>query len=349
MGNSVAMCGKALTCDPDFECDDSDLRSRISTMNEIRRPTEEDISKPQLALRVAYAPIEDSLGASRSPFSEGDEVAIAKIMRVPQWEALNWRQERTAKQHAAMDGKRNWPGPEESRFSTPQRFWGAKVVASDGKGGFEEHWCLLQVALATPDRDMDKVRHIVEDAGHVASYAHRFNSHVVRTCGDGNPEAVPSIRVAAPVACFVLNSGLEEIANPGEAVTITPLSSNQIRKMVFEGGEDFLELPQAFFHYVAWTSGGKEMVADLQGIHDNEDIVLVDPCILRHCPPTVVDLLSTLTPGDMDTVADPSMDRFNLWHPRCGQICKSFDPQRRTANTRKACGLSLPNCGVGGA
>lgn len=32
-----------------------------------------------------------------------------------------------------------------------------------------------------------------------------------------------------------------------------------------------------FFHFVLWSSGGQDLVADLQGVRDEQDFLLVDP------------------------------------------------------------------------
>merc|ERR1711920_119607 len=144
-------------------------------------------------------------------------------------------------------------------------------------------------------------------------------------------------------ACQASKFALPSVAYPSPVV----------KKFVFEGSEDFLELPQAFFHYVAWLSGGREFVADIQGMQDDQDVLLVDPVVLRAAKPTLGDIVgavvSAATTDDNGQNVDKSEQRFNVWHPRCGQLCKGFDPQRRSIKDRKACGLSLPSCGVGGA
>uniref|UniRef100_A0A7S1R1W4 Alpha-type protein kinase domain-containing protein n=1 Tax=Alexandrium catenella TaxID=2925 RepID=A0A7S1R1W4_ALECA len=309
---------------------------------------------PQLALKVAYAPTEDSLGAKLSPFAVGDEVAVMQLSRVKGWEPLGWRQERCAKQRAALDSASSLAWPDGPRFSSAQRFWSAKVMASDGQGGFEDHLCLLQVGVSAKDRSMESVKPIVDDANDVASYAHRFNMQTARVCGaEDEPSEAPGVRVCPPVGCFVLGSSLADVAQPGEAVALTVYPASVVKKFVFEGAEDFVELPQAFFHYVAWTSGGKEQVADLQGFQDDQDVILVDPVLLRAPKPSIGDLIGTLASGGNsgEQGAQPSIEqhRFDLWHPKCGQLCRAFDPQRRSAHARRACGLSLPSCGVGGA
>jgi len=345
MGNGpLSACGKALNCDPEYEWqDDYDEKKPKPAIPE----PDPNPGRPQLALRVAYAPIEDSLGARKSPFGLGDEVGVTKVMQAAGWEPMSWRHERAQKAQADPSNK-TWPRPEESRFGRAQRFWAAKVVASDGQGGFEEFWCLLQVAAKKEERNMDSAKQIVIDAADTAAYAHRFNQHTAKAVGE-DPNNVPSIRVATPVACHVIDSATPEIAGPGEAITLTFYPSNNITKFVFEGSEDFLELPHAFFHFVVWTSGGKEMIGDLQGVQDEQDIFLIDPVIIKQSQMGVADLFGMVTDPSAASSLSPTEQRFNCWHPRCAQLCKSFDPQRRSVHVRRACGVALPTCGVGGA
>jgi len=262
-------------------------------------------------------------------------------------------EERSAKQRASNDvtSKLLWPtGP---RFHSAQRFWGAKVVSSDGAGGFEEHWCLLQVAVNPQDRTGENARADIEDAREVAGYAHQFNAQTASYCGADDVESVPNVKVCAPVACEVIGSTVAGLANPGETVLLAWYPSPQVKKFVFDGSEDFLELPQAFFHYVAFLSGGRENVADLQGVEDGDDIYLVDPVLLRSTQATLAGLLGTVLAGDPEPRLEPERDpgdlRFEQWHPRCGELCRAFDPTRRSAHCRKHCGINLPTCGVGGA
>jgi len=330
-------------------------RQRNADMGSPPQPTR----GPQLALRIEYAPIEESLGARASPFATGDEVAIVKLDKVKGWEPMGWRQEHCAKQRAAQQGAGGVVWPTGPRFSAAQRFWAAKVVASDGRGGFEDHWCMLQMAVQSKDRSMECAQLVVDDAKDAASYAHRFNQQTARSC-DVDPAEVPGIRVCPAVACYVLGSAIPDFATPGEAVVLTSYPVATVKKFVFDGGEDFVELPQAFFHYVAWASGSRELVADLQGVQDDRDVLIVDPVMLRASKPTIGDLIGTLATTAIqgsdqqqqqqtgDAVA-AEQHRFDLWHPRCGQLCRGFDPQRRSAQPRKACGLSMPTCGAGGA
>merc|ERR1712190_8484 len=93
-----------------------------------------------------------------------------------------------------------------------------------------------------------------------------------------------------------------DVVNAGEAVSLVAFPSPVMKKFVFEGGEDFLELPQAFFHYVAWLSGGREFVGDIQGMQDDHDVLIVDPVVLRPSRPTMGNVIggvaATVTAGE---------------------------------------------------
>lgn len=304
---------------------------------------------PVLALRIAYTAGEDS-GAPPCPFATGDEVAVARLDRVRGWEPLGWRQESSAKQRASADGGGRLAWPQGPRFAAAQRFWGARIVASDGDDGFEEHWCILQAAVSPVDRELESIKPMVEDAVTVASYARRFNMQVASTLGEElDPSEMPGVRVCIPVVAEVLAGTLPDIAEPGEMVTLTVYPCQEVRKFVFDGSEDFLELPQAFFHYVSWASGGRELVADVQGFQDDTGVTLIDPVLLRDSAysTTISDLLGVVVGTQASAQQGGFMEqRFATWHPRCGQLCKGFDPHRRSIHMRRHCGLSAPTCGV---
>lgn len=305
---------------------------------------------PKVALRVAYAPVQESSGSFPGPFAVGDEIAVVSLDKIKGWEPLNWRQERSAKQSAAMESRGGRvPLPDMPRFHEAQRAWGAKVMAAAAGGGFEEHLCLLQVGASAKDRNIERVKAAVDDANDAASYAHRFNQFVANTCGDGNAEGVPHLKVCAPVGCYVLGSTVPDIVQAGEVLTLTLFPSPVVKKFLFEGSEEFEELPQAFFHYVVTNSGGSDMVCDLQGAKEEQNFYIVDPVMVRADKVSIGDLLGTLLPGGRSAPrmnTSPEM-RFDQWHPKCGQLCRTFDPQRRSIHARKHCGLSLPSCGVG--
>lgn len=301
---------------------------------------------PPLRLRVDWNPIRESMGTLLSPFSLTDELAVEALdIRLSKgWEVLTWRHDRYIKENQIPQGKLPWPqGP---RFSVPKRYTRAQI----GKA-----WYLLQVAIAPEERTMERVKEDIMDAKDVASYAHSFNAHLVRASGGEDTKSgvdedqVPRVMVCAPVAVSVIESTIPQIGG-GEVMMLCPLPSDDLRKFVFDGSEDFLEMPQAFFHYSTWMAGGREMLFDLQGSEsDDGDVLLVDPCVLRAPKPGVVDVLRPLVESQlgMQGGLDLSMseERFDSLHRRCGPLCKGFDPDRKGARGRKMCGLG---CGMVG-
>lgn len=310
-------------------------------------------SGPRLALRIELAHSQEGAGAHPIHFGKGDEVAVAQLDKIKGWGPLGWRQESSAKQRASMESASRLVWPDEPRISTAQRFWGVKIISSDGREGFEEHWCMLQVSVAPQERTYERSMLVVDDAQIAASYAGRFNmqtSNVFREESAYDADAVPRVRVCVPVVCSVLGSIVPEVATQGEYVTLLPYPSPEVRKFVFDGSEDFLELPQAFFHYVTWASGGHELVADIQGFQDDDGITIVDPVVLKADKPTVGSLLKVVVGVKEEGEAGQAVneERFNLCHPHCGQLCRHFDPHRRGVHIRRHCGFSAPSCDARG-
>lgn len=211
---------------------------------------------------------------------------------------------------------------------------------------------MLVIANAPEERTQANIELDLKDSQDVASYASRFNKQLCSLFGDHG--GVPGVRVCAPVGCEVIKSSSPQFASPGECITIIPYPFPDIKKFLFDGSEDFLEVPQAFFHHAAWLSSSHEFICDLQGIEDDDgNVVLIDPCVIRAPKATVGDLLSTLAPGksQKENVSPESADvsgsdRFEALHPRCSQLCKAFDPHRRSASCRRHCGLNIISCGV---
>merc|ERR1740138_1419287 len=176
----------------------------------------------------------------------------------------------------------------------------------------------------------------LKEAFDAAAHAFRFNMAMARTCLDCEASAMPGIKVCAPVACTVIGGKAAEFARPGETVLLTWYPAQTVQKFVFDGSEEFLELPQAFFHYTAWSSGGQEQIGDLQGVDDGDDVLLINPLVLR----------TAQSAADTEVACR----RFDAWHPRCGPMCRGFDPTRRARECRRHCGLGVPSCGgFGGA
>lgn len=347
MGLGLSLCQDALSSEADLDYMGScQLPKTEHSPQEAPAPQQ---FGPRLALRIESV-LEDSLGAHPSPFGKGDEVAVALLEKVKGWGPLVLRQESSAKQRAALGDQGRLVWPDGPRFSTAQRFWGAKIISSDGKEGFEEHWCMLQVGVVPQERDLERAKLAVEDARVAASYAHRFNLQTASALGEDaeiDEDEVPRVKVYVPMVASVLGSVAPEVANQGEFITLTPYPSPDVKKFVFDGSEDFLELPQAFFHYVVWASGGREVVADIQGLQEDVGVGLVDPVVLRTSQPTVGGLLGAVV-GTQASCEGGFEERFNTCHAHCGQLCRNFDPHRRGMHVRRHCGLSAPSCGVQG-
>lgn len=305
------------------------------------------VQSVSLALRVGYAPGEESAGTRIGPFGQGDDIALQDLTQAREIECMDWRQELACA--GKMGHGSHWP-QEDERFRTRYNYWKAKVVVSDGADGFEEHAVLVQSAVLAKDRTMEVAQHSVDDAIGAGRLAHKFNAqtatlHAEEEGGDHDAESVVGVRVCLPVACFVLGGFAEDVGQPGQTILITKFPFPSVSKFVFDGKEEFSELPQAFFHYASWATGGQEVVADIQGAEDEDgDIFIVDPVVLR---PAKATLLGALT---NDGGEPREKARFECMHPKCGPLCKAFDPLRRGPHGgRRACGLAVPTCGVGGA
>jgi len=220
--------------------------------------------------------------------------------------------------------------------------------------------CVLQMAASPHERSVRNIELDILDAKDASSYAHRFNLQQMHSSDPSATAAdaadMPGVRVAAPIGCEVLGSGLQGLIVAGDSCTLAPYVASEVQKFVFDGSEEYCELPQSFFHYAAFASGGREFVCDLQGVEEEDgSFTLIDPCVLRAARPTVTDLINTVMPKPVANASaepklGPSPERFDAMHPKCGQMCKAFDPQRRGGQMRNACGpggIMSAACGLG--
>jgi len=330
----------------------------------------------ELVLRVVYAPIENSSGAHLTGFKVDAEahLMVSHLTYISGLDTLGWRYREKNRQQ--------WPM--SYRFQAPKKSWHVKVVDSLGL----EQVCILQIASSPDERLLENAMLDVDDSKVAATYAHRFNLQQMQAIsGAAGPQApqapdaaagpealvsvavqaisdlviddgsAPRVKVAAPVACEVLASGYPSMVPVGTYLTLTPYAEKDVQKFIFDGiSDEFSELPQAYFHYAAFSSGGKEYVCDIQGVEDdNGCFLLVDPCVLRSNLPTVRDLVGVVanTHSEVQSISGPTVDRFDTLHPKCSQACKTFDPQRRSALRNGkvgmcgmgTCGMNFAKCG----
>jgi len=297
-----------------------------------------------MVLKVFSAPVEESLGALLSGFKPGDELLVERI------EAPHWLDPIGARFGERVRSR--WPqGP---RFQATRRSWSA--VVSTGKGWERrEMACILQMTVNPDMRTRENVELDLRDAKDTCSYAHKFNlahQQGFGKEGDAAPvgEDVRGVRVAAPVGCEVVSTCYPAMIPVGSACTLAVYPATEVRKFVFDGSEDFLELGQAFFHHAAFSSNGKEYVCDLQGVDDDDlGLILVDPCVLRSAPPEMMHIVGAVAPGavGLPQAHGPTGELFDALHPKCSCLCKAFDPGRRSAKRNVGvCGVG-GNCGLG--
>mmetsp|Transcript_159758 Transcript_159758/g.508530 ORF Transcript_159758/g.508530 Transcript_159758/m.508530 type:complete len:292 (+) Transcript_159758:104-979(+) len=198
-------------------------------------------SNQALVLRVEKSTTEASLGAVLGGFRVGDTLALDHL-RVPDgFEPLGAR---------FREGTRSrWP--ETYRFQVSRRSWRVNVRSESGT----VQSCVLQCAVLPQERTLANAELDFVDAGDAVAYASRFNSHQQQ---QAEGETAPTVKVAVPAVCSVVESCFPAMIPQGTACTLTPFPDVDVQKFVFDGTEDFLELPQTFFHYAAFSSNGQK-------------------------------------------------------------------------------------------
>ncbi|CAE8583408.1 unnamed protein product [Polarella glacialis] len=294
-----------------------------------------------LVLQVVKTAVEESSGARPSGLKVGDELLVSKLDTPRGLEPLSFRYR--------QDVRSRWP--DEHRFQASRRSWQVPVATSRWPQG--QQVCVLQMASRLEERSQEFVEEDLEDANSAASYAHRFNLyHRQRAieAGLSSEEALPIVKVAAPAACRVVKSTYPALIPVGSVCTLVVYPYNEVRKFVFDGSEDFLELPQAFFHHAAFSSGGKQLVCDIQGMEEDDgSLLIIDPCVLRPEMMTVADLVvGAVGPkgkgeqdaagclGPIGSQTPSAVEHFDALHPKCAQLCKAFDAQRKSVKSTLA-------------
>jgi len=307
-----------------------------------------------MVLEVVQTSADDSGGARPSGFMIREELQVIKLESPNGFEPLGFRYRENIRS--------SWP--DDYRFQATRRAWKAMIAGGLGQ---RDQACILQMASRQEERTLDCVELDLEDARCAASYAHRFNLYhrkLSNDAGMSDDEPMPSIKVAAPVACRVLRSNLPALLPVGATCSLSVYPAQEVTKFVFSGKEDFLEMAQAFFHHAAFSSGGKELVCDLQGSEEDDgSLLLVDPCILRADKVSIGGLVAGAVAGkskadsedeqvNMNCLAPAAAqfaaaDRFDQLHPKCAQLCKAFDPKRSSVQRKVGvCGVGI-TCGLG--
>jgi len=278
-------------------------------------------AKLSLAIANVYEPPSSASRTLFSPAEKIEEAWIETLEVAKQWAPLSWRFGTSS--------------------ASGMRFWRAKVATILSNGDLRSHWCLLQVPAAPGDRTMENAILNRRDALKVAAYAEGFNQHIRGPEAGEALDDSPAVSVCIPTVCKVLHSPILQYFAWGDILLLLPYTLSEVIKFVFDGSEDFLEIPHAFFHYVTWSSGGNESISDLQGAEeDTGEVLLVNPCISRPLAFGTGFPFDHLNrgPSQMDLAfrpPDPSRQMFDMLHPRCGPLCKTFDPERRVQPVRR--------------
>mmetsp|Transcript_22794 Transcript_22794/g.53704 ORF Transcript_22794/g.53704 Transcript_22794/m.53704 type:complete len:332 (+) Transcript_22794:41-1036(+) len=297
----------------------------------------------ELILEVVSTAADDSRGVRPSGFKEAQQLQVNKLSTESGFEALSLRYSEAV--------RATWP--DDYRFQASKRSWRASIAFAPDKA------YVLQMATRAEERTEDAVKWDLEDAKSAGSYAHRFNLYSrehAREAGEAVDEQLPCVKVAAPVACRVVKTSFPALLPVGAYCTLWPYSDPEVRKFVFNGCQDFVELAQAFFHHSAFSSNGKELVCDIQGVEEEDgSLLLIDPCILRPSKLTVGALLKGAAKEDKEReelavclgpVVNVAADKFDMLHPKCTSLCKAFDPKRCTVKRKVGvCGLDI-SCGL---
>jgi len=313
---------------------------------------------PQLRLRVVWNPIRETTAAELSPFRLTDELLVEAldVQGLHNCQLLGLRHEQYILDCQAPPGHQLGHTPGGIRCSIPKFVTRAKI---------ENRWYLLGMAARPEDRTMSNVKADITDSKEVADYAFKFNTHLAKMAaladGGGHDDcredfvasssSGPRVLVCAPIACCVVETPAPRMigGRDNEVVSLTPYPDQDVSKFVFDGViEEFQEVPQSFFHHAAYSSGGEELLFDLQGCEREEgEFLLIDPCVWRKPRKSIKELLNTaVADAEQAEVGDLGMtDRFCRLHRYCGPLCKTFDPDRRGPRAHRVCGLNT-SCGL---
>lgn len=286
-----------------------------------------------LQLQVLHMPVDPSEGAALSWIKMGEKVSLCDLSTGPQIQALSWRYSEQSRNARPSGGERPImskedvelpPWPQQRCFSVHHRFWHVSFPTKPGYFG------ILQMASNPDQRVPESLNDDTSASAAIAAYAHKFNTQQAAGHAHDPP---PAIKVAAPIGCQIVDSGMISMFSVGDAVVLYVLPCVQnVEKFIFNGAEPYADVPQAFFHFVALSSGGKELAYDLQGIQDKDgDVFLVDPALLKvngKNGPCADDMMPTCGPLLGGFTGGLEWGHFQALHSRCSPLCRAFDPHR---------------------
>jgi hypothetical protein len=284
-------------------------------------------------------PVKASSGAALNDIRIGDKLNVNNIITAPELEVLNWRYSEKKRNDRASNIKRvtmskeddvelpEWPA--QRCFTVHHRFW--CVTLPD----LPNQFCILQVASNPDERTGEALEADTQASAALADYAHKFNT---QQANESQHDPPPAIKVAAPIGCEVIDSDLNAMFSKGDMVVLYMLPRTlNIEKFIFNGDTIYMDLAQAFFHFVTLASGGRDLAFDLQGIQeDSGDVILVDPALLKASGKK--DETPVCGPL-MGSPAGLEWGHFQALHSRCSPLCKVFDPHRTVRIGRRlSCG-----------
>jgi len=279
----------------------------------------------------------------KAPASPSEASSPRQLEAKPWWSTSN--------QAVAQPAKARPPSvvtspPPHCGLAAPVLYYRARVAVMDEEGNVTEHNCLLQTASSSCERTISEALSVLDRSAAVAIYAAKFNAEVAanslcETESQKSDDAYdeqelhdsPSLMIAIPVGCTVISSLSPEILGIGQSVVLFPYSAPEVQKFVYTEPptDNACELPQAFFHFMAYLSGGRQLVWDLQGCeYGDGSILLVDPFLLQR--PYMTQDVSEF---------------FHRLHPACSALCVAFTERLRTEHIRTDCRPGNSHCLAG--
>jgi len=345
---------KCAMCWDTEKCDKCDMPKRCDEFWDFNITPK--LPEPIIMLRVGLLPPTSpgsrGVRCHDASFIKGVELSIMQLESVPPSDPLLERY--TQKQACASSSEpynpmhleaMPWWSSSVQTMTEPLAapdlylYWRARVGIVEEEGNMTEHHCLLQAASSPCQRTTRQVLSVLDRSAAISLYAAKFNSQIAANFHgefesqmfDNEEQKLqvgPSVQIAIPVGCMVISSSAPEVLDLGDSVILFPYAPMEIQKFVFaEPSDNALELPQAFFHFMAHISEGRQLVWDLQGSeYEDGSVLLVDPWLLQHPHAT-----------------QESLGLLHKLHPMCNPLCLMFS-ERRSSQDEVCRSAGIPHC-----